>query len=318
MSEGGKAVSDGLYGEDRGAREASCTIVRGAWQISETRGLEYRTETVAVEALADIFINGVYWASSMLSPADLEDYATGVLFTAGVIDGVDDIVSLDVFIDEAKDRVRIEVMLQSALCGQTDGLSQQNAVDDKALHRRGIPSAAHSWANQDTSCDTARARERSARLADWEPIDPAAVWRMSRSLLARQGMHRATGATHAAVFADRNGVPVLMREDVGRHNAVEKLVGAILKKDVNPHRGFVYLSSRCALELISKCARVGVALVATVSAPTSAVIEYGKREGIALLAFARDGRFTIYTHPELVCMPDDTQNVRHLDKNRAC
>ncbi len=304
MSEGDKAVNNELYGGDKGTREASCTIVREAWQMSEAHGLEHRTETIAVEALVDIFINGMYWASSTLSPADLEDYATGVLFTAGMINGVDDIVSLDVLIDEAEARARIDVILQSTLYSQADGVSQHNAVDDKALHRRGIPSAAHSWINQDTSCDTARASERNARLADWEPIDPAAVWRMSRSLLARQGMHRATGATHAAVFADRDGTPVLMREDVGRHNAVEKLVGAILKKGVNPHRGFVYLSSRCALELISKCARVGVVLVATVSAPTSAVIEYGEREGIALLAFARDGRFTAYTHPELVCMPD--------------
>lgn len=121
---------------------------------------------------------------------------------------------------------------------------------------------------------------------------------MSRGLLSRQGMHRATGATHAAVFADFEGRPVLMREDVGRHNAVDKLVGALMRAGSDPTEGFVYLSSRCALELVAKCARVGVRIVATVSAPTSAVLDFAETEGIMLCAFAREGRFTVYTHPE--------------------
>ena len=123
---------------------------------------------------------------------------------------------------------------------------------------------------------------------------------MSRSLLSAQGMHRATGATHAAVFADRAGAPVILREDVGRHNAVDKLFGAMLRSGLDPCDGFAYLSRRCALELVAKLERAGVRVVGAVSAPTSAVIDFAEREGVALAAFARDGRFTVYAHPELV------------------
>lgn len=146
------------------------------------------------------------------------------------------------------------------------------------------------------------AASRTATTRAFEPLPPEAIWRMSRALLSAQSMHQMTGATHAAVFADRAGAPVLMREDVGRHNAVDKLVGALIRANVDVNEGFAYLSSRCALELVAKLARVGVRVVATVSAPTSAVLDFAEREGIALCAFARGERFTVYAHPELIAL----------------
>ncbi len=286
-----------------GEREVSCTIVEEAWQVSETCGVERRSETIAVEALVDIFVDGLYWASSTLSPADLGDYAVGALFSAGVIDAADEVASVAVSLGETAAEARIDVTLQDGPRDQVATGLLYTKGSAARFPRRGVPSAAHSWAHREALGKAFSKDRRNVRGADWEPIDPAAVWNMSRSLLSSQGMHQATGATHAAVFANKGGIPVLMREDVGRHNAVEKLVGAMLKTGTDASEGFVYLSSRCALELIAKCARAGVFVVATVSAPTSAVIEYGKREGLALLAFARDGRFTVYTHPELVKMP---------------
>ena len=133
------------------------------------------------------------------------------------------------------------------------------------------------------------------------PLEPAAVWRMSRALLPAQGMHLATGATHAAVFADRSGAPVLMREDVGRHNAVDKLVGALLRAGIDPEDGRLPVEPLRA-RAGGEAGRAGVRIVATVSAPTSAVLDFAEREGIALAAFARDGRFTVYAHPELIAL----------------
>lgn len=235
-------------------------------------GSELRTEVVAVEMRVDFAVDGVFWESAACSPDDLEDYAYGVAFASGLIETVDDVTGVDVrFADGI---ARVDVLLR------TPHASLPRMADQKLP---GVP------LNREASCACA-------------PLDPAAVWRMSRSLLPAQGMHLATGATHAAVFADRSGAPVLMREDVGRHNAVDKLVGAIMRAGVDPLDGFAYLSSRCALELVAKLARAGVRIVATVSAPTSAVLDFAEREGIALCAFARDGRFTVYAHPELIAL----------------
>ena len=131
-----------------------------------------------------------------------------------------------------------------------------------------------------------------------KPVPAAAVAQASRMLIEHQIMHQDTGATHAAAFFGADGTLRHVREDVGRHNAVDKLIGCMLAHNTDAADGFVHLSSRCALELVTKCARLGVRLVSTVSAPTTAVLRFADDEGITLAAFARDGRFTVYTHPE--------------------
>jgi FdhD protein len=133
-----------------------------------------------------------------------------------------------------------------------------------------------------------------------QPIPPSAICAASQGLLERQRMHIDTGATHAASFVDRHGTFLYMSEDIGRHNAVDKLVGQLVRNHVDPSSGFVFLSSRCALELVNKVARYGVGVVATVSAPTSAVIEFAREANVTLCAFARGNRFTVYTHPERI------------------
>ena len=91
---------------------------------------------------------------------------------------------------------------------------------------------------------------------------------------------------------------------IGRHNAVEKLVGQLVRNKVDPASGFAFLSSRCALELVNKLARYGIGVVATVSAPTSAVIDFALEANVTLCAFARRKRFTVYTHPEHILFED--------------
>lgn len=243
-------------------------------------GCARRTEVVAVEMRADVAVDGVAWTSAALSPGDWEDYAFGAAFAGGLIARADEVAGVDVRVTDDAAALDVRLRVPRAELPRAAG-----AVLPGCGLAGGVAEA----------CG---ARPRPARA----PLAPEAVWRMSRALLPAQGMHRATGATHAAVFADRTGAPVLMREDVGRHNAVDKLVGAMLRADVDPADGFAYLSSRCALELVAKLARAGVRIVATVSAPTSAVLDFAEREGVALCAFARDGRFTVYAHPELIAL----------------
>lgn len=263
-----------------------------ALRVSED-GVFAREEIVAVESRADVVVDGVYWLSTSLSPRDVEDYVYGVLFSAGFINTVDDVRALrvvhsedalvfDIEIDKARRSVMGAITPASPL--RTAALLSTTAVDETLAHAEAV----------------AYARQV------FEPIEAASIWHQATSLLQSQGLHRLTGATHAATFANREGETLVMREDLGRHNAVDKLIGALMRKDIDPGNGFVYLSSRCALELVSKLAKIGVRLIATVSAPTTAAIDYAEAEGITLCAFAREGRFTIYTHAQQV----DLGNLR--------
>lgn len=253
-------------------------------------GSASRTEVVAVESRVDIVLDGAYWASFAATPRDLVDLAYGLMLSCGLVGQAREVASVGV--SEVEGVIVLDV--------RRVGARGKNAPAAPCAGLAGCPRAVSEAAFPGIE----RARDRhgdpvARRAADlaWK-LAPSSVFKVSRSLLSRQGMHRATGATHAAVFADRDGNVVLVREDVGRHNAVDKLVGALARAGIDASEGFVYLSSRCALELVAKCARAGVRVVATVSAPTSAVIDFAQAEGVTLCAFAREGRFTVYAHPE--------------------
>ena len=257
----------------------------GALFVTED-GAAARTEVVAVESRIDVVLDGAYWASFAASPQDLEDFAYGLLLSHGLISHASEVTSVDVR------EVEGVLVLDVRRAGLRDARA---AVAAPCVYRAACPHAASEAVFpgfEQLACQGEAAGDSAPKLP------PHAIFNVSRSLLSQQGMHRATGATHAAVFADREGVVVLMREDVGRHNAVDKLIGVLAREGVDASEGFVYLSSRCALELVAKCARAGVRVVAAVSAPTSAVIDFAEAAGITLCAFAREGRFTVYTHPE--------------------
>ncbi|WP_172623337.1 formate dehydrogenase accessory sulfurtransferase FdhD [Arabiibacter massiliensis] len=254
------------------------------------QGAARRTEVVAVEMRADILLDGEYWASAALTPSDLEDYALGALFGAGAIARAADVASVDV--RAAEGAAVLDVQLAPGVAHAAPRRCCGLAAPAGAV----FPGCTLAGALREGGAPGAAARKRRGLPL----VEPEAIWRMSRALLPVQGMHRATGATHAAVFAGLDGRALLMREDVGRHNAVDKLVGALLRAGIDPAEGFAYLSSRCALELVAKLARAGVRLVATVSAPTTAVLDFAEREDVTLCAFAREGRFTVYAHPERI------------------
>ncbi|MEA5020646.1 MAG: formate dehydrogenase accessory sulfurtransferase FdhD [Gordonibacter sp.] len=221
------------------------------------------TEAVAREESVGIFLDGILVEEISCTPEDLGDLAVGYLFTSGVIGGPD-------------------VVLPVEAVGGSGGWEVQ-VVSSQLLMPR------EPWL---------RRVETPLGSTGMFKVSPDAVHRASAALLDAQLMHRGTGATHAAAFADFAGCYRYIREDIGRHNAVDKLIGSLLRDQIDPLSGFVHLSSRCALDLVRKCAAYGIRLVSTVSAPTSAVLEYADEQGITLCAFARSGHFTVYTHPE--------------------
>jgi FdhD protein len=128
-------------------------------------------------------------------------------------------------------------------------------------------------------------------------IEVSAVTRAMRELAARQPLNAATGAVHAAGWARRDGSLAHVREDVGRHNALDKLVGAVVRAGEPAHDGFVVITSRGSFELVQKAAILGVPILAAVSAPTALAVRVAHAVGLTLVGFARDERLTVYSHP---------------------
>jgi FdhD protein len=121
------------------------------------------------------------------------------------------------------------------------------------------------------------------------PIAPAAIARAFQALPERQAMNRINHSVHAAAWADGEGAILLVREDVGRHNALDKLIGALARSGVDMTRGFCVMTSRCSFELVQKCAAVGIPCLATVSAPTSLALDLARRAGMVLASASPDG-----------------------------
>jgi FdhD protein len=133
-------------------------------------------------------------------------------------------------------------------------------------------------------------------------VEAKAVTRAMRELAERQPLNAETGAVHAAAWALRDGTLACVREDVGRHNALDKLAGAVLRAGVPAHEGFVVITSRGSFELVQKAAILGVPLLAAVSAPTALAVRVAHSAGVTLAGFARGDRLTVYTHPARISL----------------
>ena len=128
-------------------------------------------------------------------------------------------------------------------------------------------------------------------------IDAAALWRALSELRERQPLNTATGATHAAAWATRDGALACVREDIGRHNALDKLIGALHRSGIDPAAGFAVITSRASFEMVLKAARAGIELLAAISAPTALAIALAESAGQTLVGFARGEDCVLYTHP---------------------
>lgn len=127
-------------------------------------------------------------------------------------------------------------------------------------------------------------------------VSPAALWRAGEALGARQLLNRDTHAIHAAAWAKPNGDVQVVREDVGRHNALDKAIGALLRGGIDPASGFVVMTSRASVELVQKAAMCGVSLLAAVSRPTALAARMAESAGMTLVGLLRGESGNVYTH----------------------
>jgi FdhD protein len=236
---------------------------------------------VAEEIPVALVYNGEPFVVVMASPADLEDLAIGFSLTEGVI-------------EQWTEPRRIEVVRHSR------GIELQievNAADASRLagRRRGISARTGCGVCGIESIDEVLRVPRVVTSSDTVPID--ALWRAAAELEARQPVNAETRAVHAAAFADRAGALRVVKEDVGRHNALDKVIGAMVRERVDPADGFVVVTSRASYELVQKAAAAGVPVLAAVSRPTGLAIQLAEQANITLVGLLRGRSANVYSHP---------------------
>jgi FdhD protein len=234
---------------------------------------------IATETPIALTYNRMSHVVMMATPADLEDFALGFSLTEGLIGSVEDLLAVRVVPREGGIEVAMTI--------------SEPWFDRLSTQRRNLTGR--------TGCGLCGAERIEQALRYPEPVGDAvrvthaAVQAALSGMQAHQPLQGVTGATHGAAWCNLQGEIQLLREDVGRHNALDKLIGALARQRFDPRQGFVLVSSRASYEMVYKAATVGMELIVAVSAPTTLAIEFAERAGVTLVGFARPGRHNVYT-----------------------
>jgi len=273
---------------DEAARDPSAIAPteRVPFRVIALDGTEVREgeHAVAVEVPVQVAFADVPFAVMMLTPSDLVDFAYGFSLTEGMIEQASDLRDAQVLagadgltlrISLAGDKLHKHLARQRAMTGRT-GCGVCGIDDIAALRRaRGAPAAAPA-------------------------IDIASIARALRALDERQVLNGLTRAVHAAAWADTTGEILHVREDVGRHNALDKLIGALVRAGIDPGSGFILITSRCSFEMVEKAATFGGRTLVAISAPTSLAIERARALDLTLIAIARRDTLAVFNNQKLV------------------
>ncbi|MBY0243544.1 MAG: formate dehydrogenase accessory sulfurtransferase FdhD [Burkholderiaceae bacterium] len=242
---------------------------------------EVTRDDVAEEMPVALVFNGISHAVMMATPDSLEELAVGFALTEGIVGAASDIYEVEARMVPAAAEVQLRIAQEAfmrlkerrrSLAGRTGcgvcGIESLALLD---LQPEAIPAAS---------------------LPD--PMAPA-IARAARELRPHQHLMQATGGVHAAAWCGLDGAVLHVFEDVGRHNAMDKLIGHMALQGIAMRDGFVFMSSRASYELTRKAARVGLPMLATISAPTTLAIDIARQAGLKLVSFCRQDGYVDYT-----------------------
>ncbi|WP_243450933.1 formate dehydrogenase accessory sulfurtransferase FdhD [Sphingosinicella sp. CPCC 101087] len=237
---------------------------------------------VPAEVPVAVSFLGIGYAVMMATPHDLEDFAYGFARSERLIESAADVVGVDV--READDGMLLGIELAPERHGR---------VLQRVRHRVG-----------ESSCGLCGIEnlEQALRPLPQVPapdrgVAPSAIFRALEAIRAHQPLNEATGAVHAAALCDAGGAVLAAREDVGRHNAFDKLIGHCLREGRDLSAGFALLTARCSYELVEKAALAGIPMLVTISAPTSLAVARAAESGLTLAALARSDSLLAMSDP---------------------
>jgi formate dehydrogenase accessory protein FdhD len=256
------------------------------------------TELVADEVPVALVYNGISHAVMLASPQDLEDFALGFSLGERIVQDAREIYDIEV--EQAAHGIAIEMRIASGAMMRLKE-TRRARTGKTGCGLCGIESL--DCFDGDTFGAQAPDPASSGRFP------PAALHAAMTAMAARQSLHHATGAVHAAGWADRDGQLLCVREDIGRHNALDKLVGALVRGRLDTAAGFAVVTSRASFEMVQKAARAGFPMLAAISAPTALAVQVADRAGLTLAGFVRGGRHVLYTHPQRLAPEQGTRQV---------
>ncbi|WP_035993483.1 formate dehydrogenase accessory sulfurtransferase FdhD [Bradyrhizobium sp. WSM1253] len=258
-----------------------------AWRSGRTKST---SRLVAEESAIALTYNGSTHAVMMGTPADLEDFGVGFSLTEAIIDRASEIRSIELISNELGMEVRMWL--------------GGDRVTTLAARRRAISGPVGCGLCGIESLEQAR-RTPSRVGGDAIAFHARDLLNAMHALSPLQVLNQHTRSVHAAaLWRPRTGIAVI-REDVGRHNALDKLAGAIARDGKSACDSAVLLTSRVSVEMVQKAAMIGAPVVVAVSAPTALAIQTANEAGITLLAVARDDGYGVFTHPRRVLLPDE-------------
>jgi FdhD protein len=256
-------------------------VTRLAWRgDGVTRG----SRAIPAETAVAFTFNGSTYAVMMASPQDLEDFAVGFSLTEGVVAGVSDIVELEIVDTELGVELRM-------------WLSEADASRLAARRRR------HAGPTGCGLCgieSLAEAMRPPRPVGEGRTYTPDEIMQAVASLAPAQTLNHETRAVHAAAFWEPGRGLVALREDVGRHYALDKLCGALARSGEQAEAGLVVLTSRVSVEMVQKAAAIGAPILAAVSAPTALALDMADAAGMTLIAVARSDGFEVFTHAKRI------------------
>ena len=277
-------LTDSLFSIDAPLTEVNVT----RWRNGELSTVQ---DKVAEEVPIAFVFNGVSHAVMLATPLDLEDFALGFSLSEGILRDKSDLYDIEV----VKQAQGIELRLDIA----TECFAKLKERRRNLVGRTGCGICG------------AESLEQALRLpkvhntndnATFKPLSASHIQAAFHAIQSKQFLQQATGATHACAWVNAQGEVDLVREDVGRHNAMDKLIGALARQEKEPNQndGFVLTSSRASVEMVQKVATAGIQILAAISAPTGLAIRVAEMYGVTLIGFLRDQQFVIYTHQHRV------------------
>ncbi len=244
-------------------------------------GFQQGRRAVPEETALAITYNGGTYAVMMGSPLDLRDFAIGFSLSEGVVTSVGEIRSLEIVAHP--DGVELQMWL-----------ADDQATQISARRRRIAGPTGCGLCGVES---LEEAVKPAALVAPGGQVTPEQIMAAMQAMAPLQLVNIETRAVHAAAFWRPGQGIVALREDVGRHNALDKLAGAMAVGGISPDGGMVLLSSRVSVEMVQKTAAIGAAIMICVSAPTALAIRMADAAGITLVAVARSDGFEVFTHP---------------------
>ena len=243
-------------------------------------GRRGQEDLVIVEHPLTITLNDRQFVTMLCSPVDLEALSLGFLLSEGIIQSLEDVDSLTLSDDSSEAKVYLKA---------------DTTLSEELFAKRAITSGCGRGSIFYSVLDALDFKEVSSRVR----VSPRSVIQLANQMQSMSALFKSTGGVHAAALCNENEV-LVFKEDIGRHNAVDKVFGECLIKALDPDGKILLTSGRISSEMLIKAVRRGVAIVASRAAPTSLAVQFAEKAGITLVVFVRGSRMNIYSNDQRI------------------